>query len=383
VEREEWENDPEYPGAPVPPHERTWRHPSELGEAHWVRSEPPLAVGRGLSIATGTVGAILALGLLWLMIPHSNGGGVAAETSTPTVRTDPAVRSFAISSSAPSLTDETTTSERVATTSSGTEASPTTPVQVTTTVPAIEVESTTVAEVVPAMAVALIPGHLVVTTAAAVEGRTDLDVQLPTGDMVHGSVVAVDQAAGTAVLSVPMEIADAQLAPTAHAAPTEGVVKGTTANIWTDDEGTKVSYPTDVPPDEAALVLDSDGGLIGMCTKGERGTRLVGVDALLTAVTGASTSEAPLWLGVRVEIGPTGDLTVVAVMDGSPAATAGVQAGDLLKAVDGVPVLDRGALRKAIDAHKAGDVVTLSVVHTGATEPTDVAVTLGTSPWPI
>src|SRR4030095_9216523 len=98
------------------------------------------------------------------------------------------VRSFAISSSAPSLTDETTTSERVATTSSGTEASPTTPVQVTTTVPRIEVEPTTVAEVVPAMAVALIPGHLVVTTAAAVEGRTDLDVQLPTGDMVHGSV---------------------------------------------------------------------------------------------------------------------------------------------------------------------------------------------------
>src|SRR4051812_24727198 len=86
VERGEWEDDPEYPNAPLPAHERTWRHPSEQGATQWVRSEPPLVVGRGLSVATGTVGAVLAVGLLWLMIPNDNkGGGVAVQGST-TVR---------------------------------------------------------------------------------------------------------------------------------------------------------------------------------------------------------------------------------------------------------------------------------------------------------
>ena len=43
-----------------------------------------MVVGRGLSVATGTVGAVLAIGLLWLMVPHSSrgGGGVAEVSST-------------------------------------------------------------------------------------------------------------------------------------------------------------------------------------------------------------------------------------------------------------------------------------------------------------
>jgi S1-C subfamily serine protease len=385
VEREEWENDPEYPRAPLPPHERKWRHPSELGESQWVRSEPPLVVGRGLSIATGTVGAILALGLLWLLIPHSDRGGVAAETSSPTIRPEPTGRSFAIASSSPDTSTAPTAEHVSATTSSAVEqpAPTTTALRITTTVPAIEAEPTTLAEAVPAMAVALIPGHLVVTTAAAVSGRTDLDVQLPTGDTVHASVVAVDESSGTAVLAVPVEIAAAQLAPTAQVAPTEGVVKGNSANIWTDDEGTKVSNDADVPLDESSLVLDADGGLIGMCTHGDGGTKLVGVDALLDAVNGASENEAPLWLGVRVKISAAGDITIVDVMTDGPAAAAGLVAGDVVEAIDGTSITDLTTLRKAIVNHKAGDIVKLTVVHPDATEPTDVEVTLAASPWPI
>jgi hypothetical protein len=84
VERGEWDEEPDYPRAPLPAHERQWRHPSEQGAYVWDRSEPPLVVGKGLSVATGTVGAVLAIGLLWLMVPHSNrnGGGVAEVSST-------------------------------------------------------------------------------------------------------------------------------------------------------------------------------------------------------------------------------------------------------------------------------------------------------------
>ena len=84
MERGEWDDEAEYPSGPLPAHERTWRHPSEQGATAWVQSEPPLVVGRGLSVATGTVGVVLAVGLLWVMVPHDNrsGGGVAAQSST-------------------------------------------------------------------------------------------------------------------------------------------------------------------------------------------------------------------------------------------------------------------------------------------------------------
>ena len=70
-----------YPDAPLPRHERAWRHPSEIGEATWRSSEPPLAVGRGLLVTTGAIGALLALAVLWAMLPTGAGGGANAVTT--------------------------------------------------------------------------------------------------------------------------------------------------------------------------------------------------------------------------------------------------------------------------------------------------------------
>jgi len=206
-------------------------------------------------------------------------------------------------------------------------------------------------------------------------------VQLPSGDLVRASVVAVDDDSGTAVLSIPVEIANAQLSPTAQVDPSEGLVKGSAANIWTDDEGTQVSAP-EAEPQESSLVLDPDGGLIGMCTKGARGMRLVGVGSLLDAVNAAFIKEAPQWLGLEAALTPTGDITIVAVTDAGAAATAGLQAGDVVKAIDGVSVGDFAALRATVLAHKPGDAVMVTVVHAGAAAPTDVTLTLPSTPWP-
>jgi len=388
VEREEWENDPEYPRAPLPPHERQWRHPSELGETHWTRSEPPLVVGRGLSIATGTVGAILALGLLWLMIPHADRGGVAVEASAPNERPQATARTLAIDTTSPESflapTSTPTTVRRVVTTTTmavvRTEP-PTSATDAPVTSPPATTESTPALQSAPAMAVALMPGHLVVTTAGAVNGRTEMQVQLPSGDLVRGSVVTVDDDSGTAVLSIPVEIANPQLAPTAQVDPSEGLVKGSAANIWTDDEGTQVSAP-EVDPQESALVLDPDGGLIGMCTKGARGMRLVAVGSLLDAINAVFVKEAPQWLGVQAQLSDTGDITIVAVADDGAAAAAGVQAGDVVKAIDGVSITDFSALRTTVLAHRPGDAVTVTVLHAGAAATTDVSLTLPSTPWP-
>ena len=61
MSRSDWDDDEQYEVAPLPAHERVWRHPSEMGEQAWLHSEPPLAIGRGLTMATGTIGCVLAL----------------------------------------------------------------------------------------------------------------------------------------------------------------------------------------------------------------------------------------------------------------------------------------------------------------------------------
>ena len=54
VERGEWDEEPEYPRAPLPAHERQWRHPSEQGATAWSQSEPPL-VATTMTLSTSSI----------------------------------------------------------------------------------------------------------------------------------------------------------------------------------------------------------------------------------------------------------------------------------------------------------------------------------------
>ncbi len=71
--------------------------------------------------------------------------------------------------------------------------------------------------------------------------------------------------------------------------------------------------------------------------------------------------------------------SIVSVAKDGPADKAGIAAGDLILAVDGKSLEAGGSLGDLIAAHKAGDVVTLSVRSPGR-EPRDVQVTLGKKP---
>jgi S1-C subfamily serine protease len=70
---------------------------------------------------------------------------------------------------------------------------------------------------------------------------------------------------------------------------------------------------------------------------------------------------------------------VMSVAKDGPADKAGIAAGDLILAVDGKSVEAGGSLGDLIAAHKAGDLVTLSVRSPGK-EARDVQVTLGKKP---
>jgi S1-C subfamily serine protease len=95
--------------------------------------------------------------------------------------------------------------------------------------------------------------------------------------------------------------------------------------------------------------------------------------------TAAQQTTGKGWLGVAIADSANG-VTVQEVVSGSPADTAGLKVGDIIKAVDGTDVTTAQQLSDAIGAHAPGDQVTLSILSQGDTQPHDVSVTLGEAP---
>ncbi len=79
-------------------------------------------------------------------------------------------------------------------------------------------------------------------------------------------------------------------------------------------------------------------------------------------------------LGISMQEG----VLVRLVEPGSPAAQAGIQLRDVITAFDGQPLKEEAALSKALNGHKPGDTVTLTILRDGKTM--DVKVTLGETP---
>ena len=85
------------------------------------------------------------------------------------------------------------------------------------------------------------------------------------------------------------------------------------------------------------------------------------------------TSGAYAGIGVEVQLQPDGSIKVIAPIDDTPAARAGIRSGDLITAVDGKPVAGdddtQGPLRGP-----AGSKVTLTLVRKGVAKPFDVTL---------
>jgi membrane-associated protease RseP (regulator of RpoE activity) len=91
------------------------------------------------------------------------------------------------------------------------------------------------------------------------------------------------------------------------------------------------------------------------------------------------TQDTP-WLGVYF-VRAAGGVTVAYVIADSPADTAGLQRGDVIKAVDGTTVATPNDFRDAIQGKAAGDTVKLSIDRNGQTQ--DVTATLAARPEPL
>jgi len=91
------------------------------------------------------------------------------------------------------------------------------------------------------------------------------------------------------------------------------------------------------------------------------------------------------WLGVSLNPTSAGGAQIATqagqvqpITSGSPAAKAGLHAGDLITAIDGKPVTSTDAFIATIDTYSPGNVVTLTVKRGGKT--LQIKATLGVRP---
>jgi S1-C subfamily serine protease len=388
VERSEWPDDDAsdngaYPPAPLPAHERAWRHPSELGQPGWTHIDPPITIGRGLLITTGAIGGLLSLAVLWAMLPSTGRGGTAA----PTV-----VTSTANNSSGPVITAR---ADTLVATSVDVVVPSTTLRTVPSTEPTSDEVATTVetspetvgsqgSELEESAPVAVgIGDSLVITTARAVAGRTSITLTGADGQPHEATVLMVDSKLGLAVLSADEAgmTTSYGIGPAANSGDVVTVLGAnpTTANVSVDAEGHLRLDPWAESTAEGTPVINADGLLVGICSHGSSGFELVSVASVGAMLPSNKRPPNSPWLGVHVVVGDQGALVIDWVGPDGPSAAAGLVAGDSIAAVDAVAIHSVDELKAAVSKHAPGDVITLTITHADQTS-TDVAVTLGTAP---
>ena len=145
--------------------------------------------------------------------------------------------------------------------------------------------------------------------------------------------------------------------------------------------------------DSGGPLYDSDGEVVGIDTaasSGQSGSTVGFAIPIEKATSIADRIESgedsatiqqgtPAFLGVQLAQDTTGAATISGVVDGSPAAGAGLQAGDTITAVGGTTVDSADALSAALAEQDAGDQVRVTWVDSTGTSHT-ATITLVAGP---
>jgi S1-C subfamily serine protease len=275
--------------------------------------------------------------------------------------------------------------------------------------------------------VVLTSDGLVVTNNHVVEGATEITVTIgATGESYTATVVGTDATADVAVLqlqdaagltTVALDDDDAVAVGDAVTAvgnaegggvliAADGTVTGLEESITTQSEGVSagesltglIEVDADVVSgDSGGPLLDDEGQVIGITTAASSGsTDITGyaipigdvLDVVTQIVAGQDTDAItlgyPAFLGVQIATAPGGaaasGATIAGVVEGTPAAQAGLAAGDTVTAVDGAAVADGDALSAALAGHVPGDQVTLTWTTAGDGSTRSATVTLIAGP---
>lgn len=386
MDRREGDDDELYPAAPVPAHERQWRHPSEMGQQAWTASEPPLTIGRGLSAATGVVGGLLALAVLWTMLP-THAGRSAGVSVRSTVANTAGFSGSSAPLGSPDPTDAPTTpptTERVTvppTTEPQAVVAPSTDPPEPTPLPTYAVQQQGMTVPLGAVAVAVNDGSLVITTAGAVDTGDVVDLALPDGGTEQARVLLVDQRSGLAVLAHDTpSVSSFRVASSVQPGETVSFYGANRVTAVVAADGTIDTSGLDVaaggPLPEGTPVVNQKGELVALCSHSATGPLLVSLTALdaLSRALAAGAANS-VWVGVAFGNDASRGLVVEMLDPSGPAADAGVKVGDLIVSADGTKVADTTQLGSVLAGHSPGDTVELVVQRDGS--PLTIAVVLG------
>lgn len=360
------------PREPLPPADRLWRHPSELGSNTSASTGPGLHHGawppaeghraRTAAVAFLLIGAVGALTALWLTRPElhtdaATGGSQSAQRSA-----HPTTVSLAKGAD-PGLVDLVAPSVVALEIETGGTWTRATAVWVD--------DDGTLATVAPAVP------HADRIYAIGIDGRRQLASLIGQDDETGISALVAVRTAGRPVL-------------TAGTRPTEGSTAVVVAGAAVDDdqpstvEQARVADVSEravvdgtvyhdtlhldrrLPDDtEGAVLVDHRGSLYGLVIgNAEAGSAVaIPVDTLMETVEdlrddGEMTRGT---LGVHVVDDPSGGATVNGIDEDSPAAVAGIEVGDVITGLDGHQVTDASAFVVGIRTHGPGERVSLTV----------------------
>src|SRR3954470_3919649 len=253
-------------------------------------------------------------------------------------------------------------------------------------------------------------GHIV-TNAHVVAGATSIEVELANGKTYDATLVGSDESTDLAVVKVdapasqlhPLALANSSAVEVgdgvvAIGSPfglsetvTAGIVSAVNRQI---DSPNGFTIPGAIQTDAAINHGNSGGPLLDLSGK------VVGVNAQIESDSGdnagvgfaipsntvksvvaqivAGGQVEHAYLGVSIGDATGTGAVVQSVQSGTPAAKAGLAAGDVVTAVDGHSVADAASLTAAVGGHAPGDHVTLSYTRDGSSHT--LSVTLGTRP---
>jgi S1-C subfamily serine protease len=257
---------------------------------------------------------------------------------------------------------------------------------------------------------AVLPGgELVVTAATAMAEGEHLTVVSGSGRRLPGVVTGVDDRAGIAVVRLTQRLSAGSFAdetvtpqqlavaacrcgsPTAASAPPD-VALGMIRTVGTpglEDGGPALldAIEAEIPLGPSALgsvLLDDSGRVLGILD-GERnaggdtyGYFVPSAVALPMADQLATHDVGHGWLGVVGRDDGGAGAVVLSVVPGSPAAGAGVRPGDVVEAVDSHPIASLADLEARLYVSRPGTALQLTVLRAGSVETMTVTV----APYP-
>ncbi|HUC38051.1 MAG TPA: PDZ domain-containing protein [Acidimicrobiales bacterium] len=259
----------------------------------------------------------------------------------------------------------------------------------------------------PATGVVLPGGALVVTAASAAAGVSSLDVITSTGRRMQGRVLATDPSSGIAVVKTAGGLAPASFgdtdvtpgdltvaacmsaSPPSSSVPTTDVALSMVEQIGlgqssSDGIGLMDSIAADTPlnNDWGGVLIDGQGDLVGILGGRENaGATSVGLFVPASLALGVAQELASLhrvehgWIGVSAQDAPGGTGAVVqSVFPSSPAADAGIEPGDVVKAINSYAVSSHVDLEARLYVIPPGSVVMLTVVHSGSARTVSIAL---------